>query len=153
MDISVSGTIDQKTASEKFREGFSPLSPPWIHLYVTFLKEQQTRFWRNSNVAELRRNIWVKEKQCLNVVMEWRLRNVQTHVEFHDVYQGQSKKIASRGEFFHRIFWQFWIICKSFFFWLFRVHVAHEHWKSKPGEDDVVEGKKIWIWSKLTITV
>jgi len=32
MDVSVSGTIDQKTYLKKFRGGFSPLSPPWIRL-------------------------------------------------------------------------------------------------------------------------
>jgi len=34
MDVSVSGTIDQKSYLKKFRGGFSPLSPPWIHLCV-----------------------------------------------------------------------------------------------------------------------
>jgi len=32
MNVSVSGTIDQKTELKKFRGGFSPLSPPRIRL-------------------------------------------------------------------------------------------------------------------------
>ena len=33
MDVSVSGTVDQKAYLKKFRGGFSPLSPPpWIRL-------------------------------------------------------------------------------------------------------------------------
>ena len=34
MDVSVSGTIDQKTYLKKFRGGFSPLSPPSGSAYV-----------------------------------------------------------------------------------------------------------------------
>jgi len=30
----------------------------------------------------------------------WRLRNVKTHVELHDIYQGLSREIARRGKFF-----------------------------------------------------
>ena len=33
MDVSVSGTVDQKAYLIKFRGGFSPVSPPWIHLW------------------------------------------------------------------------------------------------------------------------
>ena len=42
MDVSVSGTINQKTYRKKFRSGFSPLSPPpesacACILYIRFL--------------------------------------------------------------------------------------------------------------------
>jgi len=30
----------------------------------------------------------------------WRLHYVQKHVELHDIYQGLSREIARRGEFF-----------------------------------------------------
>jgi len=33
MEVSVSGTIDQKTYLKKFKGGFSPLSPPWVRLW------------------------------------------------------------------------------------------------------------------------
>jgi len=33
MDVSVTGTTDQKTYLKKIRGGFSPLSPPWIRLW------------------------------------------------------------------------------------------------------------------------
>jgi len=34
MDVSVSGTIDQKTYLKKFRGGFNLLNPPWIRLRI-----------------------------------------------------------------------------------------------------------------------
>jgi len=37
------------------------------------------------------------------------LRNVQKHVELHDIYQGLSREIVLRGKFFHRI-----LYCNNF---------------------------------------
>jgi len=34
MDVSVSGTIDKKNISEKFRGVSAPLAPPWIRLWI-----------------------------------------------------------------------------------------------------------------------
>jgi len=36
MDVSVSGTIDQKTYLKKFREGLQPLYPHWIDLCLAY---------------------------------------------------------------------------------------------------------------------
>jgi len=49
MDVSVSGTIDQKTYLKKFRGGFSPLTPPG-----SAYDHPRIRFWDNgmTDIAE-----------------------------------------------------------------------------------------------------
>jgi len=53
MNVSVSGTIDQKMYLKKFRGGFSALSPPWIRLwwsYVSFKGSVKVpRFFRRND--------------------------------------------------------------------------------------------------------
>jgi len=50
-------------------------------------------------VAELQRSVWAKGK-TIPEHGGWRLRNVQRHVELHDIYQNLSREITGRVEFF-----------------------------------------------------
>jgi len=43
MDVSLSGTIDDETYLKIFRRGFSPLSAPWIRLWMYCRQGQATR--------------------------------------------------------------------------------------------------------------
>jgi len=50
-------------------------------------------------VAELQCSVLAKRETIL-ARGGWCLRNVQKHVELHDIYQSLSREITRRGEFF-----------------------------------------------------
>ena len=50
-------------------------------------------------MAELQFRVLAKRK-TIPAHGGWRLRNAKKHVELHDIYQGLSREIARRGEFF-----------------------------------------------------
>jgi len=50
-------------------------------------------------VAELQCSVLAKRK-TIPTHGGWRLRDVKKHAELHDVYEGLSRELAHRGEFF-----------------------------------------------------